>query len=230
MPEPVVILRRSASEAYVQAMRRLSLVADREPDTDQPVYLSRAGLGAGGTLRQILGESLLDTALEQAGVKILRLQDMSFEDGLRALARHKTIIGPLGSALHNSVFLGPRRLVYLANAINPDKLRTFLALDRAAGHETIIMRFSDLIQDGRSAAWATGFNKGSEGNALIDFNVVLAALCDLDVIADAPRVNMDDPVLSDAKRAYLTALRERSLPAQPPQLHETLLAEITSLT
>jgi len=83
-------------------------IADRallkhEPQTDQPLYLSRAGLRQPAK-RSLVGETRLERFLEQQGFLVIRPETLPVTAQIALFNRHKWIVLPNGSACHTRLF------------------------------------------------------------------------------------------------------------------------------
>jgi len=78
------------------------LQSSKESETEQPLYLSRRLIGEHRRLTK--GESELEDFLIGKGVNVQHFQFLTFEEQIRLINRHKTIIGAIGSAMHNILF------------------------------------------------------------------------------------------------------------------------------
>lgn len=124
VPEPSFQLDSHAYRAYRRVCESVadSVGAGGCKVSDRPVYLSRSKLASGVT--RYLGEDIIEAHLAANGVRIVHPQEISFEDQIRTINQHSTIIGIAGSAMHNVVFSVNRpRVIYLTPPwINPSCL------------------------------------------------------------------------------------------------------------
>jgi capsular polysaccharide biosynthesis protein len=105
VPAASFVNRRSARAAHLFAAREVaetSLGAARAGTTAQPVYLSRSRLAIAN--RAIGNERELEEILAKAGVAIVHPQELTLAEQIAVFNRHKTFIGCIGSAFHNTVF------------------------------------------------------------------------------------------------------------------------------
>jgi capsular polysaccharide biosynthesis protein len=72
--------------------------------SDQPIYLSRRRLPE--LHRKIVAEDRLESVLTRAGVRIIRPEEMPFEEQVKLFATHRVFIGCIGSGFHSLLF-GP---------------------------------------------------------------------------------------------------------------------------
>lgn len=116
IPEPTWVYWGDAHRRHVTIPRAVAerLGTDIRP-TDQPLYLTRQFLP--GFRRGAQEEALLTSELEQHGVCVLAPERLPIVEQIRAILRHRVVIGLDGSALHASLFAsGAERLnVYLVD-------------------------------------------------------------------------------------------------------------------
>lgn len=74
-----------------------------EPVTNQPLYLSRAGLRQ-PSKRALIGEDRLERFLEQQGFLVIRPETLSVQAQIALFNRHRWIVLPNGSACHTRLF------------------------------------------------------------------------------------------------------------------------------
>jgi hypothetical protein len=96
-----------AREAHVEFKRMCERMAGHamirsEPVTDQPLYLSRAGLSL--SRRTLEGETWLERSLEREGFLIVRPETLPVAEQIALVNRHRWIISPQGSACHTRLF------------------------------------------------------------------------------------------------------------------------------
>lgn len=110
VPEPLFAPRSVADDQTVRAHEAMaepyravaeSMAGDVRPSA-QPVYLSRRRLPS--SQRLIVGEGLLEEALEQQGFRIAYPETMTFEDQVRLINSHDDIFSNAGSAAQNVLF------------------------------------------------------------------------------------------------------------------------------
>ena len=114
VPNASFQLNSHVYRSYRTLMNRLAagLGAGDAPPTDQPLYISRRLLAQGNSLYK--GEQQLEEYLAARGVLIAHPQQLPFRDQVHLFNRHKTILGIIGSGMHNIVLaLEPKRMVYL---------------------------------------------------------------------------------------------------------------------
>jgi glycosyltransferase involved in cell wall biosynthesis len=98
---------RSVPSAFERAAQRW---ANDVVPSDVPLYLSKVRSPSS----RPNGEARLVHALEQQGVAIAHPQNLSIKQQIRLINGHRTLIGPIGSALHNHMFsLSPMGVIAL---------------------------------------------------------------------------------------------------------------------
>lgn len=114
VPDVGISLRNQFHYEQWEWMRSVGYdkVLEEHNNTTQPLYLSRSKLEKGR--RKAYGERELEEALSSCGVKVVHLQDIPFQEQIRLLTRHDTIIGFEGSQLHNILFTaGEKKMIQL---------------------------------------------------------------------------------------------------------------------
>jgi hypothetical protein len=167
VPEPAVQLP-SHVHRQVARLPRLFAPQQNEPQTCQPLFISRSGLPLTGHARVVIGERAVEAALERSGARIFHPQRHSVAEQVHAFRRHRVIVSFAGTALHTMLMAGGGRQV-LAYTARPVP-RVFLKLDRALGNRAryVSARRSPLAGMSRLA---TGFQP-----QLLDARTVLKAL------------------------------------------------------
>lgn len=111
VPEPGIVYARSVhrelAATYVAARERLG-VADA-PETEQPLYLSRAGLPR--SQRRVLEEAAFEDWLRAQGFAVMRPELHGLREQIAAVHRHRHVFGFWGSALRLAFFSDRRKLV-----------------------------------------------------------------------------------------------------------------------
>ncbi|MGH6889596.1 MAG: glycosyltransferase family 61 protein [Rhizomicrobium sp.] len=101
------------------------VVPSLEPMTEQPLYLSRAGLDPAKD-RSILGEIRLERFLEAEGFHVARPETLPIREQIALFNRHKWIVTPLGSACHTRLFARrPINLLVLTGKMHRDSDQPF---------------------------------------------------------------------------------------------------------
>jgi len=105
VPAPSFVFRRSA---HVEFKFLCETLAERAlPSgvnlTDQPLYLSRRGLGPFAN-RALVGEERLERLLEEEGFLIVRPETLPITEQIKLFNSHRWIVSPMGSACHTRVF------------------------------------------------------------------------------------------------------------------------------
>jgi hypothetical protein len=125
VPGPGFVLARTAHVEFKQLCERMAeqIVARPGPLTEQPLYLSRAGLNAENR-RTLEGEMRLEVFLEGEGFLVVRPETLPVTEQIALINRHKWILSPVGSACHTRLFaLEETNLVTITPAqFNPNYL------------------------------------------------------------------------------------------------------------
>ena len=136
VPEVSFIIRGMVSDAHrllgdrVREGFGLTTEAPERGTKGVSAYLSRSRLL--GARRRLAGERELERQLSTRAVSILHPQEMSVREQIQHMDECDSLIGPLGSAHHTTLFLGgTRRHVYLS-----DRLRTnYVMIDHLMGNQ-----------------------------------------------------------------------------------------------
>jgi capsular polysaccharide biosynthesis protein len=101
------------------------------------IYLSRANLSKDN--RHITNEVKLQAALIKLGFQIIHMQELNIDEQIRIAAKAKLIVGPIGSAMHLTVFSPPEvEVVYLLHgACN----QNYPMMDSLSGHKAHYLDF-----------------------------------------------------------------------------------------
>ena len=124
---PAFAIERGAHVEFKAMCERMAerAVPSLEPMTEQPLYLSRAGLHA-ATNRLIVGETRLERFFETEGFRVVRPETLPISEQIALFNKHKWIVAPLGSACHTRLFSRrPVNLVVLAGKMNRDSDEPF---------------------------------------------------------------------------------------------------------
>lgn len=98
-----------------------------------PLFLSRAGFGANGTGRVVVGEDLIEAAFRRAGAEVLRPETVDFAAQVDAVARAGAVVGFAGSALHLMLLAGGgKHIVAYSDRVPPP---VFGQIDRCLGND-----------------------------------------------------------------------------------------------
>ena len=131
IPEPAFAIRRKAYREFKTFCDRIAaqvLSADVER-TDQPLYLSRKGLGPSAG-RAIVGEDRLEQFLEKEGFLVVQPEILTIAEQITMFNRHKWIVSPMGSACHTRLFSRrPINLVTLTGEIMLTRFHNYLLCD-----------------------------------------------------------------------------------------------------
>ena len=208
VPEPALNIRYGVSEKFFDACAKIARTLPSPSQTDQPLYLSRAGLT--GDSRAIVGEAQIEAAVERAGGRVIRMETVGFVEGITALRRHRRILGPAGSAFHGTIFAPGNRHFYLTNGIDPRKLRTYAMLDRLNAEEAHFLSPTDSFEDGRSKTWQRKLLSDKDHPVLIDPDATLSLFHSVGALDRKVALTVDeqDTVKSQKERAIQNALNE----------------------
>jgi Glycosyltransferase 61 len=104
VPGAAFVIARAAHVEFKRMCERMTEQALKscEPVTEQPLYLSRAGLSL--SRRTIEGEVRLERLLEREGFLIVRPETLPVTEQIALVNRHRCIVSPLGSACHTRLF------------------------------------------------------------------------------------------------------------------------------
>jgi capsular polysaccharide biosynthesis protein len=143
--------RQEQSVIYQQIKKYVEAIYDA---SDRPllryVYLSRSKIEKGK--RKLANESALEMCLIHCGVDIIHMQELPIETQIMIVSRADLIIGPIGSAMHNTVFCKPEtRIIYLCENINDN----FPMCDAMMRHEAMYC-LSKISADG---SWSVDIPK-----------------------------------------------------------------------
>jgi hypothetical protein len=120
------------------------------------IYLSRANLIKDN--RHITNEIELHHALIKLGFQIIHMQELKIDEQIRIAAKAKLIVGPIGSAMHLSVFSPPEvQVVYLCHG-TPNQ--NYPMLDELIGRKAHYLDFQREL-DG-SGNWSIDIEKAIE--------------------------------------------------------------------
>ena len=133
VPEPSFVRRNAFACHFALAETAAEQICGDIDQTDQPLYLSRSRLPS--RLRRLEGEAALEDALRARGVRIAYPETMSFEDQVRMVNVHSTVIGQLGSALHtvSYTFNLAKRHFVLEPGAAPHYFGSFVLMDFLKG-------------------------------------------------------------------------------------------------
>lgn len=141
VPSPAFIIGRETHREFRALCQRISenAVPMIDGSTEQPVYLSRTGLG--DTARRVLvGEDRLERLLASEGFLIIRPETLPIAEQIALFNRHKWIVAPVGSACHTRLFSRqPTNLVMLTKAqLNANFILCDLISDGVAHYANVL--------------------------------------------------------------------------------------------
>lgn len=104
VPKASFVVGREAYRVFKTLCERIAtqLLSGGLPQTDQPLYLSRAGLRPGQ--RTIIGEARLEEILAGEGFLIARPERLPVAEQIRLVNTHRWVVASMGSACHNRLF------------------------------------------------------------------------------------------------------------------------------
>ncbi|MET7242981.1 glycosyltransferase family 61 protein [Methylobacterium sp. EM32] len=119
--------------ALGEAVGRASLDGVPVDAEARPVYLSKARLT--DYVQRIENEGELADLLSREGIDVVHPETLTFDEQVRLLARRRTIIAGLGSALHTALFAPPGRSMIVLSP-HPDINATYLLIDALKGNRS----------------------------------------------------------------------------------------------
>lgn len=185
--------------ALGDAVGRASLDGVPVDTETRPVYLSKARLV--DYVQRIENEDEMADALSRAGVDIVYPETLSFDEQIRLLARRRTIVTSLGSALHTALFAPPGRSMIVLSQI-PQINATYLLVDALKGNRSRYYHPQDLIRVQTENRWLAYFAEPRR-------------------MADELMIRLDHPEVSDGwddLDASATWHTSRSIPPLPTRL------------
>lgn len=150
VPERLFRLNHSADPALAWVHRRISSQIDEGCKTLDRVYLSRRKISFKQLTRVIANEVLVEKLFRQAGFTVIYPEEIPFNDQLALYANARVVAGPSGSALHNSLFMGPGSiLIELGDPrYGGERAPTQMLCDIVSGVETAFIPFVGTIREG----------------------------------------------------------------------------------
>jgi capsular polysaccharide biosynthesis protein len=115
------------------AVGRTSLDGVTVDAETRPVYLSKARLA--DFVQRIENEDAMAEVLDRAGVDVVHPETLTFDEQVRLLARRRTIIAGLGSALHTALFAPPGRSMFVLSQ-EAEVNATYLLVDALKGNRS----------------------------------------------------------------------------------------------
>lgn len=213
VPSPAFVVMRAAYREFRKMCQRISerALPHAGQITEQPVYLSRAGLG-NASRRSFVGEDRLERLLEREGFLVVRPETLPIIEQIALFNRHRWIVGPVGSAFHTKLFARqPINLVLLSNEhVNVN----FLLCDLLCGgnsHYVNALKNPDI--------GVSGYPPFPEPVMLDDASVLLF-LKQLGLVSPTASFDGTPPDMETYKRQWIEAalLRSRNEPDQKGDL------------
>lgn len=122
---PAFVIARAAYSEFKTLCDRITerALGELPVQTEQPLYLSRAGLHQ-ARQRTIVGEDRLERFLASQGFCVIRPETLPVTQQIALFNKHKHIVSPVGSACHTRLFsCAPTNCVVLCDEqINPNYL------------------------------------------------------------------------------------------------------------
>lgn len=150
VPSPTFVIGTGAHYVFKELCSRIAerAGANNRPMTDQPVYLSRAGLGSTAK-RAIMDEVELEEFLAGQGFRIVRPETLPVAEQVAVVNEHRWIVAPMGSACHTRLFaLRPTNLLMISPILHPNYVLCDL-LSEGATHYAKLLTASDLEPERR---------------------------------------------------------------------------------
>ena len=166
---------------------------------NQAIFLSRSRLVPGHT-RVIIGEDLIEQALQRQGVTIFHPQQHSLAEQISTLSQYKTVISFAGSALHTLILSGGHKQVFAYSARKIPAI--FPKLDKALNNQAHYLRSELSTAKSGMAELPVGFKP-----QLIDPRIILKKLKQQGIISSDALPNYGNKTAYEIElRRYNTAL------------------------
>lgn len=204
VPAPSFVIGRQAHAEFKTMCERMTERAVRGPShsTEQPVYVSRAGLYSTAK-RFLVGESRLEAFLESEGFRIVRPESLPAAEQIALFDRHKWVVTPIGSACHSRLFSRRpinfvvlcQRLVGMAN--RPSNKSSFILCDllgEGSTHYASVLATPDV---------GTGMNLEASFPVMLDEARLLTLLKELGLIRANAAPKGPAPDLAEYKRKWI---------------------------
>jgi hypothetical protein len=146
IPPPRLIIKRSVHENQALIYREIAdCVLSRKKEFRLPgdggIYLSRSKIEKTKRPRRIVNETDLEAALVRLGFTVVHMQELDMEDQIGLVSSARLVVGPLGSAMHSTVFsAGDCRVIYLCHG-KPNC--NYPMLDSLCGRSAVYCDFDD---------------------------------------------------------------------------------------
>jgi hypothetical protein len=120
------------------------ILYDDHKMTDQPLYLSRSGLGPKAK-RILLGEERFESYLRQQGFRIVRPETLPIPEQIGLFNSHRWIISLQGSACHARLFSRqPTNILVLSSELNPNYVLCDLVTEGTAHYANVLSQYDYL--------------------------------------------------------------------------------------
>lgn len=207
---PAFASARSAHVAFKAMCERMAgrAVRSTEAMTEQPLYLSRAGLHP-STKRVIVGEARLEQFLETEGFRIVRPETLPISQQIALFNKHKWIVTPLGSACHTRLFARrPVDLVVLAGRMHHEFDKPFKTnyalcdlLSEGSAHYAKVLSVPEI---------GTDYNLESSGPVMLNEERFLGLLRDFGLIRAGAAPAGPPPSLNEYKMKWIEFAKRKS--------------------
>ena len=180
VPEPAFVLRNRIHRVFKDLYLRMTdkaLGSGPVYASEQPLYLSRTALR--DDQRPIIGELDLEEQLLRSGVRVVHTEQLPLVDQIRCINAHRTVIAPIGSALHLLLFSRIAQDVFCYTKTPPNT--SYLLCDALNGSQTRYLRTSE-----QGAVVEHPLLKHWEYPELLDVECTLSLLQDQGVIDRRP--------------------------------------------
>ncbi|HWY14548.1 MAG TPA: glycosyltransferase 61 family protein [Rhizomicrobium sp.] len=200
VPFPGFVCAHAAyTEFKAMCMRMAESVLPRSaPMTEQPLFLSRAGL-PDLSRRRILGTRRLEEFLERQGFLVIRPETLPVYEQIALFNRHKWIVAPLGSACHTRLFsCRPTNLLMLTKKrFNPNYMLCDQLSEGTAHYGNVFWK----------PKLGTSAHPGFSEPIVLDEGKLLALLKSFDLVRENATIDGPPPDLASYKRTWIEMAR-----------------------
>jgi hypothetical protein len=155
VPSAAYELKWAAHPRFVEPLRAYAeRLVGNDPQTEQPVYLSRSHLKR--RKRQIVGEKEFEAILESKGFLVVHPEELTIEEQIKTINRHRHIFAANGSAAHLIVFSLHRPHLHLLTQERVSQ--DFFLCSAIADVPTTMIQCLDLFDGATSGATALTVN------------------------------------------------------------------------
>ncbi len=140
------------------------LLPDKVTQTEQPLYISRTNLKKAN--RQILGEEQLENILRERGFAIIYPENLTLQEQIYLVNKHKYIVGTWGSSLHTIIFsLSDSKNIFCLS----DKDNLFIAFAQFDALKSVNSTYIAAIKSERE-------DDSHKGQKILDVDAALSGL------------------------------------------------------